>query len=93
MFLKLYFFVCVKRPDCNAVPSTYPLSPSVPVRVFGIAGGLACDGVLEHLSPVDLLLHRGARDEPVDDHVLVLADTEHPVHRLGICGGVPARVI
>lgn len=64
-----------------------------PVGIFGVAGRLARDGVLEDLTAVDLLLHRTARDQAVHHHIAGLSNAEGAVHRLGVRGRVPAGVV
>lgn len=71
-----------------------PYSDNVlPVGVLGIAGSLACNGVLEYLSAVYFLLHSSTSDEAIDDNIFILPDPEHSVHSLSIGGRVPAGVI
>lgn len=65
----------------------------LPVGVLGVAGSLACDGVLEYLSAVDFLLHGSTSDEAIDDNIFILTNPEHPVHCLSISGRIPAGVI
>ena len=64
----------------------------LPIWIFGVSCSLSGDGVLEYLPSVDLLFHRATRDETIDDNVFILADSEDAVHRLGICGWVPAGI-
>lgn len=65
----------------------------LPVGVLGIAGSLACDGVLEYLSAVYFLLHSSTSDEAIDDNIFILPDPEYPVHSLSIGRRIPAGVI
>ena len=68
-------------------------SYTLPIRVFGVACRLPCNGVFEYLSAIDLLLYCTTCNEPIYDHVLVLTDTKHPVYSLGVCGRVPTGII
>ena len=65
----------------------------LPVGVLRFAGRLLCDGALEDLSAIDLLLNAATRDEAVDYDVLLLADTEGAIDSLRVSRGVPARII
>ena len=64
-----------------------------PVGVARLAGRLLGDRVLEDLPAVDLLLDAAARDETVDDDVLLLADAEGAVDGLRVGRRVPARIV
>lgn len=66
--------------------------PNWPVRILGAASGLFGQGFLEDLSSVDLLLHRAAGDETIDDHWPCLTDAVCPIHSLAVCRWVPAGI-